>query len=305
MKRYFFLVFALIALAGRTFETYAQEIKANVTINVEQLDFESRNDVSTMKSDLESYINNQQFTNMDWEGDPIPVEMTIALSGGSNNRYSARMFIASRRILDGPEDPPGETTTIKFFEQKWSFEYARGASLTYNPLRFDEFNTLIDYYMLIIIGYDLDSYNALDGTRAFEQAKNLVQLGISADAEGYSANSQLGEFTKYNLISELVDMRFEAFRTSITSYYVDGLDRMDFNEEEAKTAIKFVIKDMADFKEKKATGPSTLMQAFFDTKSREIASLFNGEDDPELFKNLKYIDPSNAILYEEAERGEL
>lgn len=106
----------------------SQEIDAEVTVNVEQLDFEARRYISTMEDDVERYLDNEQFYDDEWEGPPIPVSITIYLSGGYNNYYSARLLVISKRYLDGPDDVSGMTVVTKFFEQNWSFEYNRGAS---------------------------------------------------------------------------------------------------------------------------------------------------------------------------------
>ena len=58
----------------------AQEINAEVVVNMEQLSFEARNYVSTMENDLERYLNNERFTDLQWEGEPIPVGITIYLA---------------------------------------------------------------------------------------------------------------------------------------------------------------------------------------------------------------------------------
>ena len=88
-----FATIIIIALATMCLSKLAaQEVKAEINVNVEQLEFETRSHVSTMKRDLENYINNTKFLDTDWEGDPINVNITIYLSGGANNRYSAKFF---------------------------------------------------------------------------------------------------------------------------------------------------------------------------------------------------------------------
>ncbi|MFW5662348.1 MAG: DUF4835 family protein, partial [Bacteroidota bacterium] len=63
----------------------ANEVEANVTVNMEQISQENRTNVMSLESDLEKYINSQTFTDLEWEGPPIPVEISIYLSGGFNN----------------------------------------------------------------------------------------------------------------------------------------------------------------------------------------------------------------------------
>lgn len=283
-----------------TLSLFSQEIEANVVVNLEQLEFEARNNVSNFDRDLMSYINNQSFTGEKWEGPKIPVEINIYLSGGRNSKYSARMFIVSKRFLDGPDEITGQSVALRMIEDKWSFEYGLGAFLSFNMLRFDRISSMIDYYMFLIIGMDKDTYGELDGSKEYEKAKSIFQLGTSNQIPGFQSFSQPGEFTKYNLITELTDMRYEEFRKLIFAYYVDGLDKMAFDKEAAIQAIAEIIQDMALFKKNKLTGPSVLLQLFFDTKAQELASIFKGYKDKNLFNDLIYLDPSNTMLYNEA-----
>ena len=282
---------------------FAQEIEANVTVNMEQLTFEARSQVSNMENDVRNYINNQKFTKTEWKGDKIPVDLTIFLAGGANNRYSARLLIISRRYLDGSEK--GQSVSCKLFDQKWSFEYGLGAYLKYDLNTFNSFTTLIDYYMNLVIGFDMDTYGELDGSPAFETAKNLVLLGASYNAEGYQTYSNPGEFTRFNLASELNNSRYNDLRKLIFSYYVDGLDRMATDKQQAVASVDSIITEMSVFKEQKMTGPSVLLQAFFDAKAQEIAGLLNGYPKKQVFQYLKYLDPSNSSVYDEAAEGKI
>jgi hypothetical protein len=300
-----YLSLTIFALAFFASNCISQVIDAEVTVNMEQLPFESRTYVSSMADDVERYLDNERFTDFEWEGPPIPVSLTIYLEGGYNNRYSAKMFIISKRYLDGPDEVAGMSIVTKFFDQKWSFYYDRGASFSFNPLVFDEFRSLLDFYILTIIGFDLDTYAELGGTEMFTQAKNILSLGATNQADGYDTYSKPGEFTKYNLVSELTDLRYNEFRRLMFNYYYDGLDLIAFDREKGIANIKKTLNDMADFKEHRIVSASALIQTFFDAKSDELAGMFNGHQDDQLFKDLKYLDPSNSILYNEAKDGKI
>jgi hypothetical protein len=306
MKIKSFLTIIVVLIITSLVYCRSQEIKATVTVNMEQLSVDARNYVSTMKSDIERYINNQQFTETEWKGDKIPVDITIYLSGGTSYNYSARFYFASRRILDAPTNvTPSESIALRMIENNWSFTYGMGVSLTFNPLRFDPLSSLIDFYMLLIIGYDLDSYSELGGNAAFSRAKNLVQMGAMVGAAGWELFSHPGDITKFNLISEITDMRYEEFRRTIVYYYLDGLDRMAFKPDSAKLSLESTVERMADFKQNKLSGPSVLMQVFFDTKAPELASIFNGWENKRVFRNLKYLDVGNSTLYDDAQNGKM
>jgi hypothetical protein len=302
MKKIFF-VFALMLLPFFGSISYSQEIRATVSINMEQIPFESRTQLLTMENDITRYINSQKFTNIEWKGDPIPVDMVIYLSGGSNNKYSARLLVVSKRVLSGPKDFQGQAVNIKFYDDKWSFVFGAGANLSFNIMKYDDFTTLIDYYMSLVIGFDLDTYGELDGSPAYDQAKSLVLLGASNNGNGYTTNSSPGEFTRYNLVSDLTDIRYNTLRKLLFAYYVDGLDVMYTDRAKAKENIIRIIDEMADFKQKKMVGPSVLLQAFFDSKAQELCTMFNGFGSEKLYSNLMYLDPGNSTIYLQAKEG--
>lgn len=290
---------AIVILIIPCYYSYSQEIKANVVVNVEQLSFEARNYVASMADDLSRYINNQRFGDEDWKSDKIPVELNIYLSGGTKNRYSGRLFIVAQRNIQGG----GLSTMLKMKDERWSFNYGTGATFTFSTLNFDEFRSLIDYYLLMIIGFDKDLYGELDGSRFFEKAKQVIQIGSAANAEGYQTQSQIGDFTRFNLINELTDMRYEDLRKLFFSYYYDGLDAMNTDKQKGIKALDDFVYNLAKFKKEKLVGPSVLLQLFFDTKGPEIASIFKGYEEKSVFQNLIYLDPSNTVLYQEAQES--
>ncbi len=295
------LVTVITLLFILNFTSIAQEIIANVTVNMERVEMDNRHNVQTLKNDLENYINNNRFTNIEWEGPRIPVEISIVLSGGYGGRYNARLLVISKRIIDGPDE--AASVAFRIIDDKWSFEYAPFASHNYNLLRYNQFTTLIDFYMLLVIGFDLDTYEELGGNSAFELAKQVFQLGASIKADGYETISSPGTFNKFNLISELNDIRYYELRKLIFAYYVDGLDKMASNKNKALEELDYIISEMAKFKQDKMTGPSVLLQVFMDSKSLEMSQLFKDYPDKSIYDNLIYLDPANAEIYRKAKEG--
>jgi len=297
------IVFTIFMLFGFMLNNIkAQEIEAYVSVNVEQIPQEYRVSVNTIAGDIERYLNNQRFTSIEWEGPKIPVEINIALTGGARNVYSGQIFIASKRHIAGTDG--GQSITLRLLDKTWAFEYNMGANHSYNPQRYDPFTTLLDFYMLLIIGFDLDTYNELDGTKIYEQAKLLATMAASYNADGWQTISQPGEFTRFNFINELTNFRFENLRKLIASYYLDGLDLMTSDREHALENLAYVLQEMADFKKNKLVETSILFQAFFEAKSFELAETFKGYTKHKgVFRDLIYLDPTNTAIYEAAEAG--
>ncbi len=127
-----------------TLQIYAQEIKANVTVDMQLIPIDRREDILTMENDVKNYLNTQRYRSLDWEGEKIEVDITITLTGRSGNRYNANLLINAKRTIDYQTFK--KTISFRFFEkaENWSFEYYRNASLTYVSTRFDEFSSLLD-----------------------------------------------------------------------------------------------------------------------------------------------------------------
>jgi hypothetical protein len=248
--------------------------------------------------DITQYLNNQKFTSADWDGPPIPVEINIVLSGGTNGNYGAQIFIIAKRYLNGNTN--ASSVTLKLVDEKWSFNYSQGGFLTFNPLRFDNFVSLLDFYMLTIIGFDMDTYEELAGSNAYDIAKQICNLGAAANVDGYQTFTQPGEFNKFNLIKEFSDLNTEELRKLFFEFYVDGLDQMVINKEQGMNNLKAIIAKMADFKRNKQSGPSVVFQAFFDSKAQEIAEIFKGKNNKDVFDNLMYLDPGSSSIYRDA-----
>lgn len=295
------LIFTVLIFTVLAVNLKAQEIKANVIVNMDQLEQERRVDVQTMEQDLENYLNNQKFTEIEWEGEPIPVNIQIFLTGGYNYKYDAQVFIAGQRLIYGQEG--GSSTTLRIIEKNWSFEYSRGAVFNYNPNRFEALSSLLDFYMLIIIGFDMDTYQELAGTKVYEMANKIQQLGAAQNAPGYSTFDNPGDFTKNRLVGELIEPRFEPFRKLVTEYYMDGLDMMSENKTQAMTNLELTLRDMASFKKNSLFSQSALITAFFHAKSDEVLTIFKGWDSKLVWDDLMYLDPSNSPKYEDAQKG--
>lgn len=290
------LFFLLMTVGSR-----AQEIKATVTVNYDQLPIDKREEITTMKDDLENYINNTSYTGEEWEGERIPVDITVYIMGRSGNVYQARLFIISKRVLDGPD--AAQSVTWRLYDDEWQFPYSRNAVFTYQTMRFDPLATLLDFYMHLVIGMDLDTYSEVGGTRQYQLARDIWQLGSSASAPGYSMVSEPGDFTRYNLVTELAGLSYETFRKQIFAYHVDGMDRMASEPQAGLQAIENVLADMVRFKNSLGRR-SVLMQAFFDAKHQELADLFtNYANKAEAFSKLKYLDAPHTNAYEKAEES--
>ncbi len=278
----------------------AQELDANVYVDYELISAEQREDVMSMANDIEIYLDNQTFLYSDWEGAKIPVDVSITLTGRSGNTYSAQMYLQSYRYTESG----GKTRTIRIMDVNWSFEYYRNAVLSYQPRRFNAFTSVIDFYMLVLIGLDLDSYDALSGQEAYEQALTIFNTAQAAgDIPGFERSLRSAEYSRHQLITELLGIRYEPFRTYVFNYYYDGIDLLSSDREAALDGAAKALEQMVFYKNKQAS-TGVFMQLWFDSKYAELADLFKDYYDKETVKKmLMYLDPGHTIDYNEVLGG--
>ena len=141
-----------------------------------------------------------------------------------------------------------------------------GATFSFQSTRFNSFSSIIDFYALLAIGYDMDSYAELDGARAFSLAQDVAMTASSNDAPGFKRFIQPGDLSNLGLINDILDLRMEDFRRAIFSYCADGLDSLTINKEIGEKNLTDALGDMYYFKKQKITSPSLSMQSFFDSK---------------------------------------
>ena len=300
MMRSYFMIIATVSLLALNVTSHAQELQATVTVNMDLLEMDDRVDVRTMKADVERYLNNQRYSGQDWEGERIPVDVTIYLTARSGNRYTARLAMVSRRLTNG--DPNSGGPLLRVFDQEWMFEWTFNPTLTFQTMRFDPFVSVLDFYVLIAIGMDIDTYEDTGGDGVYYAAKQIAGLGNAAGITSFSTNYQPGEVTRMSIISELTDPRYVPLRRTMYDYHY-ATDEHALEPAKGEAMMLQVVEDLAYFKQNNVSNRSALMQIFFDAKAGEIADMFRGQAKSPVWDNLRFLDPGNTQMYEAASEG--
>lgn len=293
------IVYLILLLTSFSVTSKAQEIECQVDIVTESLPREHIMNLETFKGKITDYINSNKFSDVEWEGPKITVVISIQLSPIGAKNYSANLFIAAKRTISDEDDE--EVTAMMFEDQgKWNFEYSGSLSLSFDYNRYDNISSILDFYMLIIIGLDLDSYSELGGDRCFQRAKNIFDIASLHNAHGWGTYSD--EYGRHTLIGDLTSPRLDGFRKLVLEYYLDGLELLKFQNDEALSNIASTINAMANFKER-YINRSHYIDAWFFTKCNELCDIFKGYPDKRVFSNLIYLDPTNTIRYEAAKEN--
>jgi Domain of unknown function (DUF4835) len=276
---------------------WGQELEATVQINTEQLQTLYRENLEVFKFQLKEYLNNTKFTNNNWEWPKIKCSFNIFFTSASNEtNYTAQVVINSTRPVEGTEN---RSLMLNVMDSKWSFIYEKNQSIYYNPTDFDALTSFLDFYGLVIIGMDADSYEAFGGTTFFQEAMRISIMGGStgySDSWGTSSSS----YNKRGFVEDATSAGFQQFRQDIFDYHYNGLDVFYREKEATYKSIAKLVDNLV--KLKKATNRrSPFINAFFDAKSGEIISYLKNYPDRTIFSKLLKIDPAHTTKYIEAE----
>ena len=291
-----FAYILVVFLLGSSY-TFSQELQATVQINTEQLTTVYRENLEVFKFQLQDYLNNTKFTSESWEWPKIQCSFNIFFTSASDDvNYSAQVVINSTRPVEGLEK---RSLMLNIMDSKWTFQYEKNQSIYYNPTDFNPLNSFLDFYALIIIGMDSDSYEPFGGTPYFQDA---MRIAIMGGTTGYkdSWGTSSSNYNKRGFIEDATSATFQNFRKDIFDYHYNGLDVF---YREPQTTYNSIVKLVDNLlKHKKATNRrSPFISAFFDAKSGEIVSYLEKYEDRTVFTKLQKIDPAHTTKYIEAE----
>jgi hypothetical protein len=274
--------------------SFAQELNCRVEVNYQNLPVNNRELLTDFAGVIENYMNTTRFTNEDYD-QKIDCSMSIFFtSAGSDVDYSAQIVIISQRpIYQSTNNSPVLTVN----DGQWQFKYQKGQALYANQTTFDPLTSFLDYYALIIIGMDMDTFERVGGTEYFKRAQDIVNLGSNSAASlGWQSSSSV--YSRWGLANEILSATYSFFRNAIFEYHY-GIDIYGQNKELGQQKIAGLVNVLWIMYEKLGSLNSVYIRTFFDSKSGEIIDHLKDYPDPELFSKLKKIDPPHSSKYEE------
>ncbi len=286
----------LLFLGMNTHLLYAQELNVSVRVDQSRISSSSISFIDDFAGQVESYLNENDWVDATFENhERIDASIQITLlSVDDSYNFEASIVIRSQRPVYNSLQ---QTPLFLYNDENWVFNYTPNRALVYDRLQFDPLTTLLDYYALILLGYDFDSFSELGGTPYFVEAQNLVALAQTISSTGWSRSSSVRR-NRAHLVSELLNPNYQEFREASYVYHRLGLDRFLENPEEARQQVIEALKMIQTAK--RNTTNNLLFNTFFNTKYREIVMVL--EDAPaevrlEAYNLLSQIDPLHLSEY--------
>ena len=274
----------------------AQELNCKVEVNYQSLPVNNRELLTDFAGIIENYLNSTRFTNEDW-AQKIDCTFSIFFTGASSDvDYSAQIVVVSQRPV---YNSPKNSSILTINDGQWSFKYQRGQALYANQTTFDPLTSFLDFYALIIIGMDMDTFENFGGTVYFKRALDIANLGATSSANtGWLPSSAV--YNRLGLIGDILNEKYAAFRGAVFDYHQYGLDSYTKNAKLAQEYMVQLINVLWEMYQKSGSINSVYVRTFFDAKNGEIVDYLRSYPDPEIFNKLKKIDPPHSAKYDSA-----
>lgn len=273
----------------------AQELDCDVAVDYKQL---KRTDLAFLDdfgTQVQRYFNDQTWTEDRFEPyERIACNVNILFTDSpSQTRFRATVTVITQRPVYGT------TQTYPLFtlaDETWDFEYVQGAALLRDLSRFDPLTSFLDFYALLILGFDYDSFAPFGGTRFFDQAREIATRGqSSANSAGWTAFGN--ERTKGQLIGQLVDPRYRPLRQAIYDVHRRGMDLFATNPEAARGYVFNAVKGLSTLYDE--VSKQYLFDVFFDAKRGQIVGMLErSEQAGEAYALLAVMDQREPETYQ-------
>ena len=260
---------------------YSQKIKAKVTATIENLPLENQEKLKNFHQIIENYINNYDWTDNEINVE-IPITMQIffrsATASSFEDSYGIHILIS-------------DNADVQYFDKRCRMEYQKGETLEHHDNNWDSLTSLLDFYIHILLGDEMDKFGRFMGTPYFEKAKIIAEqakFGMGRFIEGWDLRNEL--------ILNILSDNNKKFR-EMKDFYFYG---MYFTNEDRIKAQKYCSTAIDMIEEIMAQNPeSEKCKKFLSAHYIELIDLFKESDNQAIFEKLKKIDPDHAEIYDE------
>lgn len=276
----------------------AQDLNARVQVLSPQVQNTNKRALEVLEKAISDFLNNRT-----WSANQVqPQEridcsfvITITAWDGSSNFTAQAQIISTRPVFNTSYNSP----VLTIADDNFDFSYTEGQLMDYSDQQYmNNLTSLLAYYAYIIVGLDADTFAENGGTPFYTAAQNIVNNAQNTGFNGW--RSMEGTNNRFWLVNNLLDRRYQPLRDFLYSFYLNGLDTMADNPQQARRTILDLLPLLQQV-DRLAQG-AVFNQVFFTAKSDELVGIFSGmgpQERVQAYNMLAEADPANANKYED------
>ena len=272
MKKEIYKLACVTALMGGVpgVSVCAQEFRANVEVNSQQVEGTNRNVFETLKEQITTYMNETKFSDATFSPNER-IECTVYLTVGEYN--DDRMKCDLQLQLIRPVYNSTYTTTLfNFKDTRVEFDYREGDPLNYNETQPENnLTAILDFYANLFLALDFDSFSPRGGERFYERAQSIVQQQQSSGEIGW----RTFEDTKNRaaVLGSYTDGNTGGIRNLLYNYHRKGLDEMVTSPDKGRGVITESLKEIKTIYDNAPM--SVALSIFRDSKLDELVNVYS------------------------------
>ncbi len=291
---------ALAFAAALAAPARAQELNCTVSINRQQLTGNEYEFLDELRNQVERYFNDRAWTDDVYDNrERIDCTVQITVTRAvSLTQFQAQIAVQATRPIYGTAQ---RSPTLRLLDNTWQFNYARGQALIFDLNRFDSFASVLDFYALVILGTDYDTFSELGGQPHWDRARQVADLGrvVTSDlGNGWTALNSTDDRSRSDLVQQMLDPAFRPLRLAQFSYHFGALDRFTAAPDASWTSALATLEALHDLyltfnRRRYAT------DVFYSAKFTELASLFReAPQRNEAYSYLSEMDATHLSTYD-------
>lgn len=254
----------------------AQEFRANVTVNAQQVEGTNRSVFDNLQESMNAYMNETKFSNATFSPvEKIECNVFLTVAKYEDERIKGDLQL---QLIRPVYNSTYTTTLFNFKDNKVEFNYREGDPLTFNELQPENnLTAILDFYAYLFLALDFDSFSPHGGEPFYERAQSIVQAMQSSGETGW----RTFEDTKNRaaVLNSYTDGNTAAMRDLLYNYHRKGLDEMVTSPDKGRGVITEslnVVKGIAD-----NSPMSVALSIFRDSKLDELVNVYSKASDTE------------------------
>ena len=301
LKKIIGAVLVLAALFCISTNLHAQELRCTVEVNSDKVEGTSKSVFETLRQSIADYFNENRFSNASFApNERIDCRFFLTVNEYDNDRLKGDIQVQlSRPVYNSTYT----TTLLNFRDTKVEFDYREGDPLNYNESSFDSnLTAILNYYALLFLAIDFDSFSPEGGQQFFDRAASIVQMAQSSGEIGWKAF----EDTKNRsaVLSAYTDGNMQGVRKLLYDYHRKGLDEMVTSPDKGRAVITESLKEIE--KVYKVAPMSVALSIFRDAKLDELVNVYSKAPESErtaAYEILQAIYPTDTERLDKIKRG--
>ncbi len=275
----------------------AQDLNARVQILSPQVQNTNKRALEVLEKAISDFLNNRTWSaNQLQPQERIDCSFVITINSwdGSSNFTAQAQIISTRPVFNTSYNSP----VLSISDNNFNFSYTEGQLMDYSDQQYmNNLTSLLAYYAYVIVGLDADTFAQNGGTPFYTAAQNIVNNAQNTGFIGW--RSMEGTNNRFWLVNNLLDRRYQPLRDFLYSFYINGLDTMAENVQQARRSMLDLLPVLKGV-DRLAQG-AVFNQVFFTAKSDELIGIFSGmgpQERVQAYNILAEVDPANANKYE-------